>query len=254
MRPILHEEYTHDFFRRSLDELQDILISKGLLDAKTGCFDAKTKEAVKSFQTSANLVSDGIVGPLTWAAILFPTLYMGNRANLADAADYVVKLQSLLKKDGFKVKVDGHFNRQTEIELKKFQVAHALRADGVCGPRTWSVLVGQRQILRTSFSKDIGNRLWREWLVIEQLLMVASIQVGILFNPFESGHKYPFWTTLTVSYVLAYIGPLILEKKMSLLLNELNERNLLLLRFAPYVLIGFLSRQILYMVRLVIIP
>lgn len=253
MRPILHEEYTPDSFRRSLDELQDILIEKGILDARTGCFDAKTKEAVKSFQASANLVSDGIVGPLTWAAILFPTLNIANRANLEDVTDYVVKLQSLLRKDGFKVKVDGHFNRQTEIELKKFQIANALRADGVCGPRTWSVLLGQRQILNPSSSRDIKNRLWREWLIIEQLLMVASIQVGILFNPFESGHKYPFWTTLTVSYVLAYIGPLILEKKISVLLDELNERNLLLLRFAPYVLIGFLSKQVLYMVRLVII-
>ncbi|MBE9139156.1 peptidoglycan-binding protein [Nodosilinea sp. LEGE 07088] len=254
MRPILHEEHTPDFFNKSLSELQDILIDKGYLDVKTDCFDAKTKEAVKSFQSSKSLVADGIVGPLTWAALLFPTLYMANQDNLEDAKKHVAKLQSLLNKEGYKIRVDGRFSHQTKRALKKFQIAHALLADGVCGPRTWSILLGQRQVLSPSLSRDIRDFLEREWLMIDQLFMVASIQFGILFNPFEDGHRYPFWTTLAVSYVLAYIGPLILEKKISLLLDQLEGKNFQVLRFAPYVLIGFLSRQILHTIRLVLIP
>jgi hypothetical protein len=254
MRPILHEAHTPDFFKRSLGELQDILMSKGFLRTKSGCFDAETKEAVKAFQASANLVPDGIVGPLTWASLLFPTLDIADRAASENATEYVIKLQSLLNEEGLKVRVDGCFNRKTKQALKRFQVAHALHADGICGPRTWSVLLGQRQVLRPSLRRDMKNFLEREWFVIEQLLMVASIQVGILFNPFEGGHRYPFWTTLAVSYVLAYIGPFILEKKLALLLDELDGKNFHLLRFAPYVLIGFLSRQILHALRLVFIP
>jgi len=254
MRPILHEEYNSDFFNSSLGELQDILSNKGFLQTKTDNFNAEIREAVKAFQTSANLVPDGIVGPLTWAALLYPTLDINNRAVWEDATEHVIMLQTRLNEEKFKVKVDGCFNRKTKQALKRFQVAHALRADGVCGPRSWSILLGQRQVLSRRLSRNIMDFLEGEWLIIEQLLMVASIQIGILFNPFESGHRYPFWTTLAVSYVLAYVGPLVLENKISFLLDELEGKKAQVLRWAPYVLIGFLSRQILHVIKIIIIP
>jgi murein L,D-transpeptidase YcbB/YkuD len=34
-----------------------------------GVFGSKTQDAVKSFQQGNNLTADGIVGPLTWAAL-----------------------------------------------------------------------------------------------------------------------------------------------------------------------------------------
>ena len=51
--------------------LQETLLSK-LYDAGTidGVFGANTLTAVKEFQQDSGLTSDGIVGPLTWSALL----------------------------------------------------------------------------------------------------------------------------------------------------------------------------------------
>lgn len=50
-------------------------------------------------------------------------------------------LQLMLnEEDGAGLKIDGNFGQATEDALKHFQKAHGLTADGVCGPKTWSVL------------------------------------------------------------------------------------------------------------------
>ena len=37
---------------------------------------------------------------------------------------------------------DGDFGRDTESAMKRFQRARGLDADGVCGEKTWSALLG----------------------------------------------------------------------------------------------------------------
>ena len=50
---------------------QAVLIARGFdLPAVDGNFDTATDAAVRRFQTDHSLVSDGIVGPLTWRALL----------------------------------------------------------------------------------------------------------------------------------------------------------------------------------------
>ena len=51
--------------------LQVILVMVKSLDVSgiDGVFGSKTQDAVKSFQQGNNLTADGIVGPLTWAAL-----------------------------------------------------------------------------------------------------------------------------------------------------------------------------------------
>ena len=51
--------------------LQVILVMIKSLDVFgiDGVFGSKTQDAVKSFQQGNNLAADGIVGPLTWAAL-----------------------------------------------------------------------------------------------------------------------------------------------------------------------------------------
>jgi lysozyme family protein len=50
--------------------LQYLLRARGHSVAVDGVFGPNTEAAVKAFQTSRGLVADGIVGPLTWAALV----------------------------------------------------------------------------------------------------------------------------------------------------------------------------------------
>lgn len=55
---------------------------------------------------------------------------------------YVRNMQGLLVANGEPVKVDGDFGPGTERGLRAWQARAKLGADGICGPRTWSALVG----------------------------------------------------------------------------------------------------------------
>lgn len=51
--------------------LQAILVARGYtVNAVNGVFDGSTDTAVRKFQTASGLAADGVVGPLTWTAIL----------------------------------------------------------------------------------------------------------------------------------------------------------------------------------------
>ena len=58
--------------------------------------------------------------------------------------DLVVWAQLHLLGSGMSVSVDGDFGPGTLSAVKRFQAAHGLVADGVIGPATWSVLLGER--------------------------------------------------------------------------------------------------------------
>lgn len=51
--------------------LQAILVARGYtVNAINGVFDGSTDKAVRQFQTASGLAADGVVGPLTWTALL----------------------------------------------------------------------------------------------------------------------------------------------------------------------------------------
>lgn len=51
--------------------LQAILVARGYtVNAVNGVFDGSTDKAVRQFQTASGLAADGVVGPLTWTALL----------------------------------------------------------------------------------------------------------------------------------------------------------------------------------------
>lgn len=51
--------------------LQAILVARGYtVNATNGVFDESTDKAVRRFQSDSGLAADGVVGPLTWTAIL----------------------------------------------------------------------------------------------------------------------------------------------------------------------------------------
>lgn len=121
--------------------LQNFLLALGYtsLGSADRDFGAKTKKAVTRFQEKHNLIPDGIVGALTWAAILkaLPNIKRGVSA-------YAVKgLQLYLIANGYSVGksgVDGDFGANTKSAVKKFQAAHRLDPDGEVGPLTKNVM------------------------------------------------------------------------------------------------------------------
>lgn len=63
-----------------------------------------------------------------------PTIRRGSRGLDVSA------LQTLLKKHGSSVSVDGDFGPQTEAIVKTFQEHSGIHADGIVGPQTWKAL------------------------------------------------------------------------------------------------------------------
>jgi lysozyme family protein len=114
-----------------------------------GIFGKGTKRAVKRFQRRHRLGVDGIVGPVTWAA-LKRSAHAGRVRPSRGARNVrhraaVVALQRRLG-----IAADGVFGPGTLRALKAFQRRRGLAADGVVGAATWRALgyAGRTQILR----------------------------------------------------------------------------------------------------------
>lgn len=144
-------------------EVQAALVALGRLPAVpvVADFDAATDTAVRGFQQDRGLVSDGIVGPETYAALQAARLRLGDRLLTWQTrmlvGDDVAALQERLTELGFDTgRADGVFGPLTESALRSFQREYGLRADGVCGPATLRalrqlgrlVVGGRPQVLR----------------------------------------------------------------------------------------------------------
>ena len=87
--PVLHQDDGYDNPTKGGDtdlnvfvqKLQALLAVAGLIAANTfdsnhvpdGKFGPGTERAVKDFQTAKGLAADGVVGPITWRALLLDT-------------------------------------------------------------------------------------------------------------------------------------------------------------------------------------
>ena len=130
------------------DDVKDLQEGLIELDFKPGTPDGTfglfTESAVRSFQTWAKVLADGVVGPLTWekfddADKGDPTLRKG------DERIAVRGLQRRLLDAGYgtgEIEIDGEFGPQTEAAVKAFQEAAGIDVDGVVGPQTWAALDG----------------------------------------------------------------------------------------------------------------
>ena len=90
-----------------------------------GEFGNGTLTAVKKFQSKYGLVSDGIVGDVTWNTL----------------KNEIATIQAQLNKKGCSVgTVDGIAGPATYNAVISFQNKNGLTADGQVGPATWDVL------------------------------------------------------------------------------------------------------------------
>lgn len=109
-------------------------------------FDDQTADAVRRFQHSRGLDTDGIVGKQTWAALAEAQHRPGDRLLYLRASpmlrgDDVSDLQRRLGALGFDAgRVDGIFGPETAEAIENFQRNAGLPADGICGPETLAAL------------------------------------------------------------------------------------------------------------------
>ncbi len=140
-----------------VEQLQQLLTSKGYTVAVTGNYLTKTVAAVTAFQTANGLKADGVAGPVTLGKLTggsstssgtgsSPSGGSGTETSttltgvpslkIGSSGPQVKLLQERLKHYGASISADGDFGSVTDREVKKFQKANGLKEDGVVGPVT----------------------------------------------------------------------------------------------------------------------
>jgi Putative peptidoglycan binding domain len=244
-RPILYRDFTPKNVRDAINELQLILQEKGFLKNVTGEFDLGTEEAVKEFQRKNHLYVDGIVGALTWACLFYPNLYNGVRDLSPGQQDTIKELQVILYKEEFlKKEPNGIFDRQTEKAVKQFQRVYGLKDDGVVGAATWAVLLGMRQRIHKHNAKSLFLLPLEILFLWNQLLIIASILLGIYHSPLPGNAlQLNTATAFATAYGLTCVVPFLIDFLPPL---KYYDRNALpLFRYAPYVLTGIFWKPII---------
>jgi len=181
MRPIRPGEHGP-----AVVEIRNVLTTIGVLatpaNGVSDLYDAATEQAVRAFQQSRGLSSDGIVGEETWLALDGARWRLGQRAlyhGVSDpfTGDDVVQLQERLLEMGYDPgRCDGIYGQRTARAVAQFQREVGLAPDGSCGPQTLAalrrlgrkVIGGRPQLLReTAAFGSSGPALLGKRIVID---------------------------------------------------------------------------------------
>jgi Putative peptidoglycan binding domain len=116
--------------------LQWLLNEHGMSTIISGSFEVETDLAVKSFQASQGLESDGVVGEKTWQKLIV-TKKAGDMGNAVSA----IQNQLLTWDINLSFSDSGEFDLATDQAVKEFQTLKQLTSDGIVGPMTWKALL-----------------------------------------------------------------------------------------------------------------
>ena len=123
-----------------------------------GVFGSGTKTAVQQFQTYAHISADGVVGEVTWDAMIgtlrslgiSPSIPVASRSyylNVPQTGLDVYKMQQYLNAISVNdrclrsITVDGQYGDETRQAVTQFQYLNNLDADGVIGANTWDTII-----------------------------------------------------------------------------------------------------------------
>ena len=131
--------------------LQVVLKNYGYYTAKIdGDFGPASKKALKEFQSSNNLVSDGILGKNTCKKLNNKANVVKKSVNTSKSINTtsqitksteILNVQRRLSELGFYTgEIDGINGSRTKIAVKNFQSKAGLTPDGIIGPKTLSAL------------------------------------------------------------------------------------------------------------------
>lgn len=135
--PILHAGRTGD----PVPALQLLLRQHGHSLVADGIFGPLTDGAVRSFQSSQGLVVDGIVGNVTWTALLI-TVRIGSIGDAVRAVQEELNFGlHAMEPTAPGLVVDGIFGPLTDQRVRAIQSFCRIAVDGVVGSRTWRALV-----------------------------------------------------------------------------------------------------------------
>ncbi len=113
----------------------------------TGSFGLSLEAGVRAFQKDNQLPITGIVDDETWEILnnyteskispisVYPTLSLGSSGNFV--TDLQTKLKALLYYTG---DVNGNFDLETELSVKRFQLNNEITASGTVNNETWNLL------------------------------------------------------------------------------------------------------------------
>jgi peptidoglycan hydrolase-like protein with peptidoglycan-binding domain len=134
---------------REMKELLNRWVSRDFKVTVNDIFDAETERAVKVFQFSRMLKSDGIVGAKTWKSLVNNSLADAPvpPLRLNSKGEAVMIVQSVLKSSYYKGAIDGGFGSLTEAAVKAFQKEKGLTVDGIVGSKTWTAFDGLAKLL-----------------------------------------------------------------------------------------------------------
>lgn len=135
---------------------QELLIGLGCdcgPDGADGIFGADTESCVRAFQAANGLDPDGVIGPLTQAAVAaaygrgggvpsadapaFPGRYLLVVDPMLEGED-VRQWQQQMSDRGWPGVVDGVYGPKSERQCTQFETEKLLQVDGVVGPMVWN--------------------------------------------------------------------------------------------------------------------
>jgi peptidoglycan hydrolase-like protein with peptidoglycan-binding domain len=142
--------------------LQDFLTRAGYATPIAGVFGPETLHNVRRFEKAHHMTVDGVVGPQVVHALRDvaaqraaarsrrttggspgATQHLGDRTLKKGMKGHDVRvLQDYLSRAGFATPIAGVFGPQTLANVKAFEQAHGLAADGVVGPAVVGALRG----------------------------------------------------------------------------------------------------------------
>ena len=144
-------EYDKSNLIKSEIMLQIVLKNYGYYLLKIdGDFGPASKKALKEFQSSNNLISDGILGKNTCKTLnnkanVIKKTIKASKSNITNSqktqSTEILNVQKKLSELGlYSGEIDGINGSQTKFAIKNFQNKAGLTPDGVIGPKTLSAL------------------------------------------------------------------------------------------------------------------